>query len=262
MNKITVNRKVEAAAMSYYRQQVEGGRAPEWRNGRTSFTKTKANEFFLGVMLDMTQPANRAWCAGSHLVNNHFNETGNFWNNVANTHLNTITKICRTGYDGKAYAAGWHCNKFPGRLKENAKMIVSEYESDVRKIWNGVPPEKVHVIYDRFREFSGIGDALSRMAQFILVREHGIAGGEKNRRLMKVKPDRHVRRVSFRLEVSKSRTVKAVDAAIEQLELRSPADFDWVLFDVGREYCRPSDPKCSDCPLNEVCPWHLSSKST
>lgn len=59
-------------------------------------------------------------------------------------------------------------------------MIISKYESDVGNIWNYVRPEDVHVIYDRFLEFSGIGDALARMAQFILVREYGIAGGAKN----------------------------------------------------------------------------------
>ena len=259
MSKISTSRKIESAAMSHYRQQIKDGWAPEWSNDRKCFTRTEANEFFLGVMLDMTQPAARAWCAGSHLANNYFNQTGNFWNDVASAHLNTIRKICKTGYDGKAYAAGWHVNKFPKRLKENAEMIISKYESDVRNIWNYVHPENVHVIYERFLEFSGIGEALARMAQFILVREYGIAGGAKNKRLMKVKPDVHVCRVSFRLGVSKSKAVGAVDKAIGQLKLKSPADFDWVLFDVGKRYCRPSQPKCPDCPLNKVCQQHSIS---
>ena len=258
MSKISTSRKIESAAMSHYRQQIRDGKAPEW-NDRKYPKRTVANGFFLGVMLDMTQPADRAWDAGKHLANNHFNQTGNFWNNVTNTNLDTIRKICRTGYDGKAYAAGWHVNKFPKRLKENAKMIISKYESDVRNIWNHVRPEDVHVIYDRFLEFSGIGDALARMAQFILVREYGIAGGAKNKRLMKVKPDVHVCRVSFRLGVSESKAVGAVDKAIDRLKLKSPADFDWVLFDVGKKYCKPSRPKCPDCPLNKVCQWHLAS---
>lgn len=260
MSKIPASRRIESEAMSYYRQQAKDGRGPEW-NDRKYIKKTVANGFFLGVMLDMRQPADRAWHAGSHLANNYFNQTGNFWKNVASTNLNTIRKVCRAGYDGKAYAAGWHVNEFPKRLKENAKMMISKYESDVRNIWNYVRPEDVHVVYDRFLEFSGIGDALARMAQFILVREYGIAGGAKNKQLMKVKPDVHVRRVSFRLGVSQSEAVGVVDKAIDRLKLKSPADFDWALFDIGKKYCELRKPKCPDCPLNKVCQWHLVSSS-
>lgn len=57
------------------------------------------------------------------------------------------------------------------------EKIMGYYEGDVRNIWR-VKHTEVYKIYDRFKEFDGIGDALAKMAQFILVRNYGIAGGK------------------------------------------------------------------------------------
>ena len=251
MGKMSINKQI-GAVMSYYRELENNQEAPEWTETRQRFTPSKANSFFLGVTLDMRQPAERAWCAGRHLATNHFKESRNFWDCIANTHLNTIKRICKTGYDEKHYMAGHHANRYPIWLKENAKKIVVKYGSDVRNVWN-VRPEDVNQIYYRFMEFSGIGHALASMAQFILVRSMGVAGGVKNREQMKVKPDEHVRRVLYRLGISGSQDPESTKQDAEGLNLKSPADFDWAIFNIGREYCRPRSPKCSDCPLCDVC---------
>ena len=251
---------IESTAMEYFKKESEG---PEWSAVRRRFSEQGANAFFVGVMLDSAQIANRAWEGGKHLVNNHFNETSNFWEDVANTHLNTVKRICRTGYERKQYAIRFNAstpkNKgFPEYLKKNAKKIMEDYEGDVRNIWNGIRPQEVHVIYDRFKEFWGIGDALAKMAQFILVRSYGIAGGKEIKKKMKVKPDRHVKRVLYRLGISEDKSPNSVIDATEKMKLKSPADFDWAIFDIGRKYCNPKEPKCSDCPLNKVCQKRLS----
>lgn len=274
MNKFKL---IESAAMEYFKSE-----GPEWSEVRRRFSEQEANAFFVGVMLDWGQDANRAWEGGEHLVNNHFNKMDNFWEDVATTHLNTVIRICRTGYEGKQYANRFNTYKkkeiskkkrkvFPEYLKENAKKIMDDYEGDVRNVWNGVRPEEVDVIYDRFMEFAGIGDALAKMAQFILVRKYGIAGGKGNKKKMKVKPDLHVRRVLYRLGLgiaekrSKSKrsksvfgSVKSIIDATENMKLKSPADFDWAIFDIGRNYCFKSKPNCSECHLNKVCQKRLS----
>lgn len=236
--------------MGYYRCS---SCAPQWSTERRQFTRVEANAFFIGVLLDQGQNAQRAWDAGRYLVNNYFTETENFWHEISATHSNTIKSICRTGYNGKAFALRYQVNRFPRDLKSVARKIVRDYDSDVRNIWNGVKTSNVDDIYLRLKEFDGIGDALAKMAQFILVRDYGIAGGERAKRYMSVKPDVHLRRVLFRLGITEHQTPKSTIAGADELNLRSPADFDWAVWTIGRKYCRPKNPDCEECPLGSSC---------
>ena len=217
----------------------------------------KGNEFFVGVMLDQMMPAERAWAAGEYLVENYFYGTDGFWQEIANTHHATVKKICTKGNRGGAFALGVRVNVFPKNLKSAAKKIVDEYDSDVRNVWNGIDTKHVDEIYKRFMEFEGIGDALAKMAQFILVRDHGIAGGKKSKRYLSVKPDVHVRRVLFRLGISEKQTPASIVSNIDKLNLRSQADFDWAVWTIGRERCHAGEPECTGCPLGRVCEKHL-----
>ena len=237
--------------MEYYRKY-----GPPWSSTRRRFSERKANEFFVGVMLDQGQDADRAWDAGKYMVENYFSGTEDFWCGVAKTHHSTIGKICRTGYLGKAFALGVKVNVFPKNLKAAANKIVDEYGSDVRNIWNNIGKKDVDKIYFRFKEFDGIGDALAKMAQFILVRSYGIAGGKESKKYMSVKPDIHLQRVLFRLGIAERQTAASVASGADRLKLSSPADFDWAVWDIGRSYCHSNAPDCSNCPLDEVCESH------
>lgn len=246
-----VDRKDQVRAiMSYSRKPLV---KVEWSDKRRRFTKRKANEFFVGVMLDQMQEADRAWKAGKYMPKYYFNDTDDFWQEIANTHLSTIKKICKGGYDGQAFALSVKVNCFPRNLKTAARKIVGEYKSDVRNIWNRIDAAHVDEIYNRFKEFEGIGDALAKMAQFILVRDYGIAGGKESRKYLSVKPDVHLQRVLFRLGISEKKTAASVNSNVDNLRLRSPADFDWAVWSIGREYCHPGNPDCSNCPLESVC---------
>ena len=240
------------AIMSYYRKN-----RIEWSCRRRRFTEKKANVFFVSVMLDQMQKTERAWEAGQYMVENYFYDTGDFWQEISDSHLSTIKKICRRGYDGQAFALGVKINAFPKNLKSAAKKIVGEYESDVRNVWNNVDAEDVDEIYNRFKEFEGIGDALAKMAQFILVRDYGIAGGKESKKYLSVKPDTHLQRVLFRLGLAEKETAASVVANVDNLKLASPADFDWAVWNIGQEFCHPHEPACSNCPLEKICEKHL-----
>ena len=61
-----VDRKDQVRAiMSYSRKPSV---KVEWSDKKRRFTKRKANEFFVGVMLDQRQEADRAWEAGKSLL--------------------------------------------------------------------------------------------------------------------------------------------------------------------------------------------------
>lgn len=240
------------AIAEYQREKVEEGKDwTTWESKPKRVTRRKAaNAFFIGVLFDQQQGADRAWEGGDHMVANHFRGE-NFWEEVARTPLSKVKRIMRYGFEGKAYFRFW--NRFSKHLKDNAKLILDRYDGDVRKVWKNVSSRDVNDIYYRFLEFKGVGPALARMAQFILVRDCGMAGGEDSKRYMRVKPDRHVCRVTYRLGLVSNTRPKSVAAEIDQLGLQSQADFDLVVFRVGQNWCKPSSPNCVECPLTGVC---------
>ena len=240
--------------MKHYSNLVSNDDRGIWAKKRIRFASEKdANAWFIGLMLDQNQPAERAWEGGEHLVNTHFADVENVWDAISQTHLNTLKRICNKGFKGKAYALGVSNPSFPRNLKEAAIRIVEKYDGSVRNVWKYIRATNVNELYDRLREFSGIGDALARMGQFILVRSMGVGGGEESKSLMRIKPDVHVRRVACRTGLCSSELLSVATSELDALNLESPADFDLAVWDIGREYCKPKSPNCSECPIEQVC---------
>ena len=251
MAKSEEKKRIVQAVMSYYDQLVEDGDlAAVWSPSRHKFNRKEADAFFVGVMLDYQQHADRAWDGGKHIVNTHFQE-GTFWECVASTPLKKVEEIVRFGFDGKVYHRFWP--RVAKALKGAADLIATQYAGDVRNVWAVRPSDDVDLIYERFKEFHGIGDALARMAQFILVRNYGVGGGREKQQSLHVKPDVHVTRVTRRLGLVQPQRGCSVGDEIVALKIKSPADFDLAVFRTGQYFCRASRPNCSDCHLEKVC---------
>jgi len=223
-----------------------------WSPSRKRFSSiSTASVFFIHVMLDKLRKGEGSWTAAEHFVTNQFpNET--IWDEIKATHLNSLTSICLKGNNGGPYAVYLYTNKFPEDLKKNAKIMVSDYGSDPRNIWN-VTPENVELIYTRFMKFHGIADALAKMAQFELVRDYGVAGSKESKQYLKAKPDIHVSKVLYRMGLSQNETPRSAVNCIEKANVSSQADLDAVLFKVGHNFCLKSKPLCDECPLKAYC---------
>ena len=143
--------KVVKQAMHYYETELSELDGFQWAEKRFSNIE-QANGWFIGVMLDRQQLAYRAWEGGKHLAKNHFQHKKgeNFWNVIVNTNMNTIKKICNTGFNGKHYAVGVVSGTFPNNLKAAAQIILEKYDGDVRKIWRRVSAKDVHVLIHTF----------------------------------------------------------------------------------------------------------------
>ena len=245
-------------SLRFYEQMIQTDKHAHfaWTKDRHRFTQQKASAFFVGVMLDQGQKAERAWEGGKDLVSKHFRDHANVWEAIRKTSDQDIKSICTKGFNGKSYASVHATNKFPKWLSEAAKAMEGTYQDDPRKLWN-VKADNVTAIYDRFIKFKGIGDALAKMAQFILVRNYGVAGGQLSQASMSIKPDILVRRVLFRTGTSTDEALAPSICTIELLPTDRPADVDAAIWTIGRVFCLKTNPKCLSCPLNAKCTFAL-----
>ena len=244
------------AVMNYYRliRRRKGYEWTKFADYRHRFNIVNANKFLIGVMLDQLGNADREWKGAKHFVDNYFNETDDFWQEIKNTHHTKLQHICRYGFNGKAYAVRFAANQFSIWLRNNACIIIDEYDSDPRNIWNNA---EVDEIRKRFEKFSGISVALSRMATNILVRNYGVAGGWQARSQLFLKPDVLLKRVMYRVGFVENENEKAILNAERTMKqdniLRSPADFDAATWAIGRGHCHMNNPDCEGCPISHVC---------
>lgn len=259
-------RAVEDFWQLLYDLEMEG---TYWAKKLEPLTGWEACEFFIYVMLNQMQPEHRAWCAAEDclkmLRGPKTTTFKTFWVNLANMNFNSLKRKLKFSVDNKyGYTgsyAGIKAKQFPRWLKKNANLIVEQY-GVVENIWEDLPndndEEKIQEMHARFAKFNNIGKNLANMAVFILVRDHGYAGGVKSKKFLKIKHDTHVDRVLSNAIISGNPELAPVESYIQKLNenLSSPADFDCALYNIGKKYCqynnRP-DSKCSRCPIKDAC---------
>lgn len=265
------------AIMAYWQKLADDGEFfTKWASRKQLLDGWEAVRFFIGVMLDQRQPADRAWAASHEFIRKakayHWSPK-TVWHRLAEMNVQQIREFCRFENDEKwsgAFAA-INSRKFEGYgkrkgwLRENAQKIIDEYEY-VDDIWNGGLPKdseiQIEEIHSRLSAFSGIGKNLANMAVFSLVRERGYGGGRKSKGLLKIKFDTHVRRVVDRAIISGNPQLGSARDYVENVlnggeVLESPADFDYAVFRIGQDFCQYDD--CAHCPISSACNAHLES---
>ena len=216
------------------------------------FRASSANAFLLGVMLDRSIKAARAWEA-AEWINDSLGDPEDvtiLWKELKKIPKQNLAGFLRYGYGGKSFHR--HYKTFAKQLPEAAIIILQEYDGDPRKIWNN--QRDVTKVRERFEQLPGIGPALSRMAVLILARNYGLLGGIEALSQLDVKPDIHVMRVFCRsgLIGKDAKENDAVEIA-KKLNPKFPAALDAPAFIIGVEWCRPTNRKCGECPISNVC---------
>jgi endonuclease III len=212
-----------------------------------------ANTFLLGVMLDHSGNAERAWEAAEWICSavGDSDDVARLWRNLKDMDPPRLRGFLRYGYGGDAFHRFY--KTFARLLPEAAEHLLENYEGDPRRIWNNQRDVgKVSLPLD---EIPGIGPALAKMAVLILAREHGLLGGKKACRQLDVKPDVQVRRVFQRTGlIQEGATDAELVESARELAPDFPASLDASSWEIGRNWCRPKRPSCSECPLYGVCP--------
>jgi len=152
-------------------------------------------------------------------------------------------------------------HRFPDVMAEifhkAIQRIVTQYLGDASRIWKGCPSSAT--IVRRFLEFHGAGPKIAAMAANILVRDFKVPVSDKYS--IDVSVDVQVRRVFRRLGVVRdSASNDEVIYAARELNPTYPGIFDLPAWEIGRNWCRPRNPECSKCLMQECCPTALQGQ--
>ncbi|MEM2098922.1 MAG: iron-sulfur cluster loop [Candidatus Bathyarchaeia archaeon] len=146
-------------------------------------------------------------------------------------------------------------HRFNDVMAENFYLAVqkihNEYDDDASNIWKDNP--RSATIVRRFLEFKGVGVKIATMAANILARDFKIP--IKDYICIEVSPDRHVKRVFKRLGfIPKDASNDEIIYCARELNPQYPGIFDLPCWEIGRNWCNPTDPTCNECYLREYCP--------
>ncbi|MHB1342436.1 MAG: HhH-GDP family DNA glycosylase [Coriobacteriia bacterium] len=202
--------------------------------------RTSPEAFLLGVLFTQGIPAERAWAA-PYLLRQRLG------------HLD-VQKLARdTGEVAAALVMPPALHRFvhtvPGWIVDAARRLIAEYGGSAAAIWP--PGSHVLDVTRRLLAFQGIGEKKAAMTVEILMRHFSVplAGAEFGN----VAYDVHVRRVFLRAGLVAEDSATAVRDAAQAACPASPGTLDLAAWLVGRQWCRPSDPRCDECRLGAVC---------
>lgn len=203
--------------------------------------KESAEAFLLGVLFTQGIPAERAW-AGPYLLARRLG------------HLD-LARIARDEPAvARAVATPPALHRFvhtlPGWISSAARRVVEEYGGSAARIWE--PGSHVLEITRRLMAFDGIGEKKAAMAIEILRRYFGVpmCGVECG----SVAYDVHVRRVFLRTGLAEADSPEAIRDAARRACPNAPGTLDLAAWLVGRDWCRPREPRCEACRLVAACP--------
>lgn len=108
--------------------------------------------------------------------------------------------------------------------------------------------KNIPTTFQALTELPGIG----RKSANVILREMGLPPEG-------VIVDLHVVRVAPRLGIAKGTDPKKIEAQIMEAIDKKDWDAGMAISFLGRETCRPSDPKCADCVMNKVCKHYTSA---
>ncbi|HWG61474.1 MAG TPA: hypothetical protein VG253_07150 [Streptosporangiaceae bacterium] len=141
-------------------------------------------------------------------------------------------------------------NQVAGWVVDAADAVADRYDGDAGGIWNDRP--SAAELRGRLDAFPGIGQKKAAMAVEILERDlhvplSELAGSD-------IAYDVHVRRVFLRAGLAQRDDVTEMVESARRLHPERPGELDNPAWDIGRRWCHPRDPDCSQCPLVSICP--------
>ena len=214
----------------------------EWQTGGKRWSKKLANRFLLGCLLDYQIPSELAWNNAERLVKELLADPDDLWD--------AITSISETQWQLKRDEYNLH--RFPhahNRLWSIGKRICDNHAGDSRRLWEGKDSAAaVEALWD-----VGAGEQISRMIVGALRDCAQITSGKSD-----VKGDTYVRRVLGRAVLGEATDPETAVQLARDLHPADPWQLDAQLWIVGKTWCLPRNPECSQCYLASYCEYALA----
>jgi len=152
-------------------------------------------------------------------------------------------------------------HRFPetmAKVFHQALLRIREvYEFDVSRIWSG-SPSSASVVY-QFLQFNGCGIKISTMAANILARDFKVPLSDHFS--IDISPDVHIVRVMKRTGlVDKDANNDKIIYKARELNPEYPGIIDISCWEIGKTYCRPNNPDCENCIINNECKKRIGLK--
>lgn len=238
-----------------------GSEAEGTKRGEISFTPCEeANKlindcylaFVLGVLFNERRSAEKVWEA-PYLLRQRL---GGFdLAKIANMSDEEIIKAFEEA--GLKYLSRY--KRMARWTRELCKQIREKYHGEVENLWSDIPT--ADKLQARFDEFVGIDQKKASMAVNILVRDFKIEiRGSKEK--IDISYDRHVRRIFLRTGLVEKDDMGLLIRVARKLHPEFPGELDYPAWRIGRDWCRPTNPKCKDCFISDVCPKLTHVKET
>lgn len=146
-------------------------------------------------------------------------------------------------------------HRFPSEMSKNfyfaIQAIAQNYDGLASNIWSN-KPSSAEVVY-RFLQFRGVGQKIATMATNILARNLKVEFSDYYS--IDVSVDVHVMRVLHRLGlISKDATIEQIIFRARAISPEFPGLIDLPLWEIGRTWCKPTEPNCKECYMHDVCP--------
>lgn len=207
---------------------------------------TNANKFLLGAIIDYQIPANVAWKNAEELA--RLLGPGNIWQTIVN--IPEEKWLCLRKDDGGYFHRWWEAKNersIAKRIRRIATNIIHKFSGDARNIWKDkIASEVYETLRNDVKVNLSNSDATINMIVLALL-TYGQIKGTGN-----VKADLHVRKVLSRVfgkEVGPNLAIELTRAILPI----NPWQLDLALYDIGKKYCDPHYPICSECPLASEC---------
>jgi uncharacterized HhH-GPD family protein len=141
-------------------------------------------------------------------------------------------------------------NTIPPWVASAGRRVVRDYGGDAGRIWGDEPT--ADELEGRLEAFDGIGQKKAAMAVEILERDLKVA--IRDLQGTDIAFDVHVRRVFLRTGLAERDDRDHMIDRGRRLHPPRPGAIDLPMWLIGRRWCRPGVPLCSECPLFDVCP--------
>jgi uncharacterized HhH-GPD family protein len=197
--------------------------------------------FLLAVIADMGIKAERAWALPYELRKRI--------GQLTPTYVRANADAVRLAFQERPKLHRF-IHLVPNWFIDAALIVLDTYDGDTARLWSDEPTATE--LRRRLEVFPGIGQKKAAMAVEILARDlhipiRHLSGSD-------VAYDVHLRRVFLRTGLADHDDVHEMVAAARAVYPERPGALDLPAWDVGRRWCRPTQPDCPTCPLNIACP--------